>query len=371
MKRIGFIFFLLLFGVQPLFGQLTEPQTETASPPTQEETSVGGAPQDAEGTSAAKQEEMAVDGGEREQDADSAPVIRLHNESNRIGENSKKAMEPADLLDTPVPAGTRWEGKRRVLKVVSDYHLAADEVLTTLVMIAGDATIHGTVTGNLLVLGGSVELAPEAQVNGMLQIIGGQLLGDMKAVQDFRVSNRWKVVPAVAKLLMHPHSIWGISKKGNFRLTSVKFVLFLLTYLLVVLIFPKPINALSTLFAQRPIGSVLFSVLMLAVISILFAVLALSIVGVPCLLLGIALLLPLAIFGKAAIFLLIGSTLLAGRLRAFGVIFGYILYFMATEVRYIDWVAFLVVNIIGIGLCLLAGFMRHPARGPYWAERVG
>ncbi len=353
MKRIGLIFFILLFGVQPLFGQLTELQTEAASPPTQKETSVDGAPQDTEGASASKQEEMSVDSGEQE--ADSAPG----------------ALKPEEPLDTPVPAVARWEGKRRMLKVVNDYHLAADEVLTTLVMIAGDATIHGTVTGNVLVLGGDVELAPGAQVNGVLQIIGGHCLGNVKAAQDLRVSNRWGMVPAVAKLLMHPHNVWGISKAGNFRLTIVKFVLFLLTYLLVVLIFPKPVNALSTLFAHRPIGSVLFSILMLVVMSILFAALTLSIVGVPCLLLGIALLLPLAIFGKAAIFFLIGSTLLAGRLKPFAVIFGYIFYFMATEVRYIDWVAFLVVNIIGIGLCLLACFRQRSDRHPYWAERVG
>lgn len=352
MKRIGIIFFILLFGVQPLFGQLTEPQTEAASTPTQKETAVDGFPEDTEGTSASKQEEKSVDDGE--QDADSAP-----------GD-----LKPEEPLDPPVPPAARWKGKRRILKVVNDYHLAADEVLTTLVMIAGDATIHGRVTGNVLVLGGDVELAPGAQVNGALQIIGGKPIGNMKAAQDFRVSNRWEMVPAVAKLLMRPHSVWGISKAGNFRLTIVKFVLFLLTYPLVTLIFPKPINAMSTLFAHRPIGSVLFSLLMFAMISILFVVLALSIVGVPCLLLGIALLLPLTIFGKTAIFLLIGSTLLAGRLKPFTVIFGYILYFMATEVRYIDWVAFLVVNTIGLGLCLLVGFRRHPDRGPYWAERV-
>lgn len=369
MKRIGLIFFILLFGVQPLLGQLTAPQTGAVSPPTQKEASVDGARQDTEGTSASKREETSTDSGE--QAVDSAPAIRLRNESNRIGENSTKAMETEKLPDTPVPPVARWEGKQRILKVVNDYHLAADEVLTTLVMIAGDATIHGTVTGNVLVLGGDVELAPSAQVKGVLRIIGGQHIGNIKAAPDFRVSTGWAIVPAVAKLLMHPHSVWGISKTGNFRLTLFKFVLFLLTYLLVVLIFPKPVNAMSTLFAQRPTGSVFFSILMFVVISILFAALTLSIVGVPCLLLGIALLLPLAIFGKASIFLLMGSTLLAGRLKPFAVIFGYILYFMATEVPYIDWVAFLVVNIIGIGLCLLACFRQRSDRGPYWAERVG
>ena len=49
----------------------------------------------------------------------------------------------------------------------------------------------------------------------------------------------------------------------------------------------------------------------------------------------------------------LGSTLLAGRLRPLSVIFGYIPYFMATEIPYIDWITFIVFNTIGIGLCIL------------------
>ena len=141
----------------------------------------------------------------------------------------------------------------------------------------------------------------------------------------------------------------------------VKFVLFLLLYLLVVAIFPRPINAVSELLTHQPVGSILFSALMLVVIPLILALLTLSIIGVPLMLLGVSILLPLAICGKAVIFLTLGGTLFSGRLKPLAVIFGYILYFMATALPYIDWVTFLIVNTIGIGICLLSGIsMMRP-----------
>jgi len=126
-------------------------------------------------------------------------------------------------------------------------------------------------------------------------------------------------------------------------------------YLLIVVVLSQPINEVSALFARRPIGSILFGILMLVIIPLLLTLLTLSIIGVPFMLLTLSLLVPLAICGKAAIFLTLGSTLFSGRWRPLAVIFGYTLYFMATSLPYIDWVAFLFVNNIGIGLCLLSG----------------
>ena len=145
-------------------------------------------------------------------------------------------------------------------------------------------------------------------------------------------------------------------------------------YLLVFAVFPKPINAVSGLLARRPIGSVLFGILMLPVIPLILMFLTVSIVGVPFMFLVLAVLVPLAVCGKTAIFLTLGSTLFSGRLKLLGVIFGYILYFMATTLPYIDWVTFLVVNAISIGLCLLSGISKmlpeDPRKNISWSERV-
>ncbi len=267
-------------------------------------------------------------------------------------------------IETAAERGTQWEKTRRIFKVVNDYELAVDEVLTSLVMIAGNARLEGRVTGNVLVLGGNVELASSAQVNGTLHLIGGEVTGNIEKVENLQVSNRWQMIPAAVELVMHPRSLWETRKEMDLRLMLVKFVLCLLMYLLVVTIFPRPINAVSEMLTYQPVQSILFSALMLVVIPLIFALLTLAIIGVPFMLLGLSVLLPLAICGKAAIFLTLGGTLFSGRLKPLAVIFGYILYFMATALPYIDWVTFLVVNTLGIGICLLSGIsrMRPPDR---------
>ncbi len=263
--------------------------------------------------------------------------------------------------ETAAERGDPWEKTRRIFKVFNDYELAADEVLTNLVMIAGNARLEGSVTRNVLVLGGNVELASSAQVNGTLHLIGGEVRGNIENVTNLQVSNRWRMIPAAVKLVMHPRTFWEIRKEMDLRLMIVKFILLLFMYLLVVAIFPRPINAVSGLLTHQPVSSILFSALMLVVIPLILSLLTLSIIGVPFMLLGLSVLLPLAICGKAAIFLTLGGTLFSGRLKPLAVIFGYILYFMATALPYIDWVTFLVVNTVGIGICLLSAIsMMRP-----------
>ncbi len=287
--------------------------------------------------------------------------------------------EPQPSSDTsePQPSSSAvepWHGNRRILKVVNDYRLAVDEVITTLVIVAGNAKVHGTVTGNVLVIGGCVELAPEAEIKGAVHVIGGSAI-DKKGGEDISLGgtspnsnlyiyNGWHIVPATAHLLMHPHTIWGVNKQYSRWLTIGKFVLFLFIYLLLAFIFSKQLNELESMMSEHPIRTVLYGMLMLVLIPVSIGVLIFSIVGLPCLLLGLAFLFPVAIYGKAAIFLLIGRTLLSGRFKPIAVIFGYILYFMAISVPYIDWGTFLGVNAIAIGGCVRSVFSRKPRQSP-------
>ena len=124
--------------------------------------------------------------------------------------------------------------------------------------------------------------------------------------------------------------------------------------------------------SEKPIGSLLFSILMFIVMPAVAVVLILSIVGYPFLLLCICLLVPVALCGKTAIFLTLGSTLLAGKLRPLAVVFGFIPYFMATEIPHVDWIAFLTFNGVGIGICVLSALneMYQNQTNINWAERV-
>lgn len=385
MNRIGFILFIIIvFGIQLLFGQPTGSQTETSSPSTQDKKSVENDEQNDEVVSPSTLETSSItqDEGVLESEKQDAEDASSSTTSEEISVDNDKqnviltieAAATEKSLDLSEPALPKWQGRQRIFKLVNDYQVKADDVMTTLVMIAGDATIQGTVTGNILVIGGDVALAPNAQVKGMLRVIGGQITGNLESAKNSSVSNHWRTLPAIADVLMHPHTVWDIRKHRNFRLTALKFVLLLLTYLLIALAFPRPINAISSLLASRPIESILFSFLMFVVVPAVFVVLILSIVGYPFLLLCICLLVPLALCGKTAIFYTLGSTLLAGRLKPLAVIFGFIPYFMATEIPHLNWIAFLTFNVIGISLCILATLSamssQSQSKNTHWSERV-
>ena len=342
MKGIGFISLLLVFGILPVSGQISNNTLQTLD---------------------SQQPDF-----KHEKPARGVLIAQGVTAQNLEGETSDESTKQSDVADSENGAETTGDGlaqskkTRRIFKIINDYQLAADEVLTTLVIIAADAKLQGRVTGNALVIGGDVHLSPAAQVNGTLHIIGGQIAGNTQGVTNLQVSNDWQMVPAVVHLVMYPHAFWG--SFTNFRLTLLKFGIFLLMYLLIVVVLSQPINEVSALFARRPIGSILFGILMLVMIPFLLTLLTLSIIGVPFMLLTLSLLVPLAICGKAAIFLTLGSTLFSGRWRPLAVIFGYTLYFMATSLPYIDWVAFLLVNNIAIGLCLLSGISMIRSQEP-------
>ena len=342
MKEIGFIFLLLVFGTLPVFGQT--PNDNLRGSDSQQSNFEHGKP--ARGVLIAQ----------------GVTAQNLDEETSEASTNQSDVTDSENGEDTIGEGFAQSEETRRIFKIINDYQLAEDEVLTTLVIIAADVKLQGRVTGNALVIGGDVQLSPEAQVNGTLHIIGGQIAGNTQGVTNLHVSNDWQMVPAAVHLLMYPHAFWG--SFTDFRLTLVKFGIFLLMYLSIVVVLSQPINEVSALFARRPIGSILFGILMLVMIPLLLTLLTLSIIGVPFMLLTLSLLVPLAICGKAAIFLTLGSTLFSGRWRPLAVIFGYILYFMATSLPYIDWVAFLLVNNIAIGLCLLSGISMMRSQEP-------
>ena len=376
---------MLICTINPLFGQDTDPQTDPPAPSQEEVTLVEEEEeenQESEPVSPSTQEQSSI--------TQEPPTITEEDQDNEDESSPTTPEEPTvesymtdpplvpketeveKPVEEPGPTPPQWQGRRRMFKIVNDFLLKPDETLTTLVLIAGDATIQGTVTGNVLVIGGNVELTEGAQVKGLLKVIGGTVDGNLESVQNVRINNQWQMVPAVANLLMHPHTIWDIKKERNFRLTIQKFVILLITYLLIAVIFSRPINAVSSMLSEKPIGSILFSILMFIVIPAVAVVLILSIVGYPFLLLCICLLVPVALCGKTAIFLTLGSTLLAGKLRPLAVVFGFIPYFMATEIPHVDWIAFLTFNGVGIGLCILSALneMYQNQTNINWAERV-
>lgn len=361
MKHIEIIFFLLIFSVLPVFGHTSNSDlrvSDSQHPDFRHEKPA---------------DHLLIAQSETGQASETPPITESISENH--SDKPTPQVETTDPQHIEITNPSPNERERRILRIATDYELRADNVLTALIVIAGDVRLQGTVTGNMLVFGGDVTLTQESQVKGTLQIIGGQVSGHTDGVADLQISNHWEVVPAAVKLVMHPYIFWETpDKQWNLRLTLAKSGFSVLMYLLIALLFLKPINAMSDLLVHRPIGSILFGILMVPVIPLILTLLTLSIIGIPFMLLVFVLLVPLAVFGKTVIFLTLGSTLFSERLRPLGVIFSYILYFMATALPYIDWVTFLLINAIGIGLCVLGSIRamlpQDSRRNISWSERV-
>ncbi len=366
-KQIALIIILVLT-VQPVFAQLEDPLAPQQSPAIQEDNTK----QNPDPVTPSAQDEETVDTENQDTEEHSPinPEVTTTDDANPQQNGTEVEQQNDSTEQTP----SKWKGKRRIFKLVNDHQLHTDEVVTTLIMLAGDAKIQGTVTGNVLIIGGDVELGPNAHVKGMIHVIGGNISGNLESLENYRVSNHWRILPAAAHVLMHPQTIWDISKHRNFQLTSIKFGLLLVVYLLIALAFPRPINAISTMLTTRPISSILFSLLMFVLIPVFFWVMILSIVGFPLLILSLCLIVPVALCGKAAIFYTLGSTLLAGRLRPLAVIFGFVPYYMATEIPHVDWVTFLLFNTVGIGICIYWALSitasQNKGKSLHWSDRI-
>ena len=240
--KIGFITFLLIFfNIQLLFGQTPEPdqelpsqnlqgqQTEESNPteieeltpelPTtitsdvtdQEDKQIGGNQETDEKTPQTFEEGQSQ--GEASDDSKLQPVDEDQTESGETNITTPLVEEDNQFTDDSLQDNEKtWKGKHRIFKLVNDYQVKSDEILTTLVMIAGNASIHGTVTGNVLIIGGNVELASGAYIKGKLQVIGGQVIGDRQYVENISQDNGWHIIPAATKILMHPPYCLGFKE---------------------------------------------------------------------------------------------------------------------------------------------------------------
>ena len=171
-----------------------------------------------------------------------------------------------------------------------------------------------------------------------------------------REINGWRLVPASAWLIMRPQEAWGMGRSAKFGWSVLAFIALTLIHIAVFAIFPQQMNNMAHVISHRPVGSTLLGLVFLIIIPCLTAALVLSIIGIPLVLLFFSVLLPMAIYGKTAIFLSMGNTIFSNQPKIVAVVAGYWIYFMATAIPRVDLPTFLVANTIGVGVCLRTMF---------------
>lgn len=125
----------------------------------------------------------------------------------------------------------RYRGDGVHVRIARDYYLPADQVVTRpVVIVAGSATIDGTIEADFVVIGGSVRVGPTAHIRGDLTTVGGEVqLADGADItgQIHDVSVIWPELRFVFR-----DWVWGVDR-GWWALVSLLGNIFRLTLVMV------------------------------------------------------------------------------------------------------------------------------------------
>jgi hypothetical protein len=226
------------------------------------------------------------------------------------------------LCVTPVLAQSGdWGHRHREggvhLRVLRDYRLAAGATAhEPIVVIGGSATIEGRAEGDVVVVGGTLRVGPDAVVRGSVVVIGGEAIVDPGA----RVSGGIDEVSVVGPDF---GVVWSLLGEGwwavaAFGATLVRLSLALLVALLLTLVAPHWVGAIShraTSVGTSALLGLTGQVLFIPALVAISIALLISVVGIP-LLAGLPLLVGAAaivwIAGFAAVAIQAGRRLRAG-----------------------------------------------------------
>ena len=292
--------------------------------------------------------------------------------------NSDKQAEqpsPIETVTSSPPAkatlSTDPEDVSRITQIGGRVNLEKTEIVNDIILVAGDAKIQGRVKGYVFVFGGNVKIEQGAQITGKVTVVLGEIIGkaalrnNTKHETDaYEEINGLKLATAAASLMMEgiPKEVWGDRQYAWFGWELMTFITLTLIHLLLVLIFPQQINNMASTISHRPIGSTLLGLIVLIIVPYLSILLILSIAGIPFAMLLSAILLPIAIYGKTAIFLSIGGTIFPQQSNVVAVVAGYWIYRMATVIPYLSIPTFIIASTIGIGVSLRTLFGQRPTR---------
>ena len=212
----------------------------------------------------------------------------------------EKKDEPVALeqpADSPVTAKESddedrrhvWHRSRDVVIVGNDFVLKEDEEAADVVVVFGNATIKGRVSGDLVVVAGSanvpgkvegdlatvlgsVTLGPDAEIKRDVSVVGGTLTrepgakigGTPTVVSTLGIvpNFEWLKSYAVHGLMMaRPIApqvgwVWGVVG------------ICLVIYLLIAILFPRPIQACVDTLEKRPVGSFFMGILLFVLLVI-------------------------------------------------------------------------------------------------------
>ena len=192
----------------------------------------------------------------------------------------------------------------RSVVVVSGSATIKGTVRQDVVVVSGSVTVEGKIRGKLIVVAGNATLGPQAEVRRDLIVVGGQLTTSPTAktgrhpvvVSPGQVGLGWLWGWLTQGLLlarpMPPQFLWAWMLAG----------VVLAGYILLALVFPRPVQACAEALQKRPLGSFFVGLLAFMLFAPLVVLLAISVIGIVIIPFLVCAMLAAFLFGKVAIY---------------------------------------------------------------------
>ena len=294
------------------------------------------------------------------------------------------AQAPDEPVERAAETERRSETRRRsqrgsmgdLVVLANDVTIREGESARDVVVIGGTATIHGRVTGELVVICGQVRLGPEAEVRRDLTIVGGSLEADPEAkINGHRVViganpafpgnlafGKWPSQWFNTGLLQarpFPHQY-----QWSWAVAGIAFLL----YLVIAVLFPRQIQASVAAIEQKPASVFATGLLSFMLIGPALLMLILTVIGIIVVPFAIVAFVVAFFFGKVAVYRYAGQqlgsqlgwSLLQKPLVALAV--GVLLFCLIYAVPVIGFLAWGLVASLGVGAVLVAVFSRSPSK---------
>ena len=236
-----------------------------------------------------------------------------------------------------------------------------------LVTIFGNAKVNGKIQGDMVVVMGSAELGPEAEVGGQLVVVGGHVdRADGAKVGGESVNVNLEGIPGF-------HGAMAWFTKGFLMGRPLPLGVgwawmiagfFLLINLLILLMFPRPIQACVDAVERQPIGSFFVGILVKVLIAPIFLLLVMTGVGIIIIPFLVAAMIVAFLFGKVTMYRYVGSQL--GRQSriaflqapAIALIVGTAIFYLLYTVPIVGFLAWGLISVFGLGAVVMAAVQK-------------
>lgn len=294
-----------------------------------------------------------------------APAAPVH------GAQAGQEVSPSSEAGSPDSALVIRAGsiaRRQVVAVGRDV-VVAGEALSDVAAFDGSVRVTGRVAGDLIILGGEVELGPEAKVGGDVFVLGGSVDAAPGAVIEGRTVAHPTASSAWLTLLEGPSLGLGA---GSPLVLGTKLALMAAWMALTLLLFAsfgRQVLATSSTVLREPIrcfGIGLTGVLALVLTAVALGVVAPPLAGAPLLVLIVLFGLMLKLWGMVAVFHALGTWAVNGLrhrrpLALNAATAGLILLGVSKFVPHVGAWIWTVATLIGVGASLASKFGRQEA----------